>query len=304
MEHMKKIVKDKCITLLLLFAMAGMLLAGCGGTTQNSTQETTEVSVVEEIDEVVEEVTDVVEENTTTDVVTESEIVDEAVSNKATEEKVEDEVIEESTENIEEISEVVAEENVTEEVTVAETEIAATTIKLSDFKLLGYSINKDHYEEWKVALGYQGDDSVGEVVTDTPYGAYIICDRGNFVDIGHSMEGNSFSPYISWMDMSSVDGADTPYTHQFYVVKYAERMDLIRTHFSGPITMDMSKDEVKQLLGCTSGEAVLADGSEVLVETMDGSWMNEMIYIFGSDYQIMIGIKGNSVGYIGAMFNV
>ena len=339
---MKKIFKNRYLTLFLIFSLVWGLLAGCGGATQNSTQETSEVPIAEETESVAEVIGDVTEElaeeSAVADVTTESETADaesevttsgneaaEEKTDNSTAENVETEVIPEETSQevpeseqatdvtektatAEENTEESAEEKIEEPVTVPETESIAQTasisIKPSDFKLFGYSINKNHYQEWKTVLGYNGDESVGEVVRDTPYGAYIICDNGNFVDIGHSIEGDHFLPYISWMNLSAVDGSNSSYTHQFYVVKYAERMDVIRSHFTGPVTIDMSKDEVKQLLGCAGGESVLADGSKVSVDSMDGSWMNEMINVYGSNYQIMIGIKDNSVGYIGVMFNL
>ena len=269
--------------------------------------------------------TEVAEENL------EAEVVEEAVEETLAEDTETEEVADETF--VEEVPVETPEEEVPAEAPVEETpsqEVPTEVvpgadvtypcpIKISDFKFMGRAINANHYEEWKAALNYTGDDTLNSpenCIFEPNFATYIECKKNEKVAVCSKTDydGQAFyRSHISWTDWGNtlIQMGKSEYTHEFYVDRYAERMDLVNAFYSGPIRIDMSKQELKAVIGfdesksrekstkngITYKELVLADGT--IIEERYSNY-----YIYMPNGIIYVYLNKDVVRYISIDFDV
>ena len=192
-------------------------------------------------------------------------------------------------------------------------------IKISDFKFMGRSINANYYEEWKTALNYTGDDTLNSpenCIFEPNFATYIECKKDEKVAVCSKMDfdGQAFyRSHISWTNWGNtlIQMGKSEYTHEFYVDRYDERMDLVNAFYSGPIRIDMSKEELKAVIGfdesksrektskggSTYKELVLADGT--IIEERYSNY-----YIYMPNGIIYVYLNKDTVRYISIEFDV
>lgn len=331
---MKKILKSKTLVIFFIISLLAFHLIGCDNAVQEPTA-TENVQVVEAEQQEVAATPDenVTEENMTpkNDVVEENaaesaenaEDVDVEIdveANTESEENVTEETTaEETEEEAEEIveEEVVAEEIATPEVVpVPETSQVSTSIKPSDFKFCGYPVNENHYQEWKTALGYTGDDSTYSI-QNTNLELIVSCQNNEMInDISLLHSSLSFS-WCHWGHCKGINLASREegyfgddifgktYNSTFYIIFNPSFSEISKINLSSPLTSDMSYNEVKQIVGFDETAYVDKDSYKVCT-LVDGTQilLKDYILIFNSEYEIQINFENDKIDTMFVFFNL
>ena len=167
-------------------------------------------------------------------------------------------------------------------------------IKPSDFMFMDLPINENHYEEWKIKLGYTGDDTLEDSAftnCETNYGLVSCEKKYNNINLKNNKGSNCFS----WGDFGESFNVE--------ISKGSEKTDLI----SGPILIDMTEEEIKSIIGYDESkfvEEIESDGSKIkrmnlsdgyIIIDEENPYIDSTIKVCGRDGNVAIFIKDSIV---------
>ena len=128
----------------------------------------------------------------------------------------------------------------------------------SDFKILGYPLNENHYKEWKTAFGYNLNDNEMYNMMECKIYEGRIMFYSPSLDYCEFRLGSSSYDHVNWKEQVLKFNNGNAYARSFTIGRHDQASKIgqlyeykISTIYEGPLTTGMTLDEVLRVLGVT-----------------------------------------------------
>lgn len=121
----------------------------------------------------------------------------------------------------------------------------------SDFKILGLSLNENHYKEWKGAFGYNMNDNQEYNRMECKFYDGDIWFYSPSPDYYKFAVSSSSYDFMKWQEQVLKFNNGNAYVRSFTMDRDSKANRMRSTIYEGPITIGMSLDEVLRVLGVT-----------------------------------------------------
>ncbi len=185
-----------------------------------------------------------------------------------------------------------------------EQENSGLAFKPSDITWFGYPVIENHYEEWKSALNFSGDDTDkgGCVDKATEYGDMLICGNGTYTDQGTPLKINLDDNGAIFLGWDNVLNASNMSTYTFYLNASDKWNHIGQQYVSGPFYIGQTFEDALQIAGYT-GEIVynneaVSISDNITVRGFSHGDINGVMFTFDQTTHVSFSGTGNVVTQI------